>query len=232
MGATMPKSAMLMQYERELQSDLNQDKRDSWRIVREHVTARIAEAKAAAEEALNKRKPKEHHEMWTPNPDIKVQLNAPITSAPNKRSADLLKQVIAQFDVNAERYRKRDIDNNGTLDTFCNFYSRDYTRAMGCPLPEGLRANEMFDWLQTERARLLGWEEHDEHTAQRCADEGMCVLAVWKNPEPKKPGHIAPLIPSDGESGTFISNVGASNFARGHLSKGFGNKTPRFWVRP
>lgn len=227
MGAAVPHRRLMM-YERSLQDDLHNDKKDMWRVVREHVSASIAEAKSAAQEALNQRR---RQTMWL-NPDIRFQVNAPLTSTMKDRSPDLLEKVILQFDVHAARYAKRDIDGNGTVDTFCNFRTRDISRAMNCPLPEGLRANEMVTWLQTDRAKLLGWEEHDEHTAQRCADEGMFVVAAWANPNPKASGHIAPLMPARGEPGTFISNVGGTFFERGPLSRGFGDKRPRFWVHP
>lgn len=163
--------------------------------------------------------------------DISKAVIAPKQSTPQTRSTSELRDVIAQFEVLAPRYRKRDIDGNGTVETFCNFFTRDISRAMHAPLPEGFRANQMFDWLLQPAGRAAGWELCDEHTAQRAADAGLFAIAVWKNPD-GGPGHIAPLIPCEGQPGTWIANVGGTNFARGLISRGFGALKPSFFVHP
>ncbi len=162
--------------------------------------------------------------------DLTKPVLAPLQSTPATRSAAQLRAVVAQFDVRAQRYLRRDVTGDGRPETFCNFFARDISRAMHAPLPEGLRANQMFDWLENA-GRAEGWEEVDEHPAQRAADEGLFVVAAWKNPS-GGPGHITPLLPSEGQPGTWVANVGAANFARGALARAFGALKPSFFVHP
>lgn len=163
--------------------------------------------------------------------DLSKPVVAPLQSVPATRSGEMLKAVVFQFLVGAPRYAKRDVTGDGKPETFCNFFTRDVSRAMHAPLPEGMRANQMFDWLDGAEAKAAGWETCDEHTAQRAADEGLFVVAVWKNPS-GGPGHITPLIPSEGQPGTWVANVGANNFARGLLVRAFGGLKPSFFVHP
>lgn len=163
--------------------------------------------------------------------DLARPVVAPLQSTSATRSTEQLRAVIGQFEVRAPRYLKRDVDGNGTLETFCNFFTRDISEAMHAPLPRGMRANEMFDWLAGAEAKAAGWETTDEHTAQRAADEGLFAIACWKNPR-GGPGHITPLIPSEGQPGTWVANVGANNFARGLLVRAFGGLKPSFFVHP
>lgn len=164
--------------------------------------------------------------------DLSRPVTAPLQSTKETRSADQLRVVVGQFEVQSPRYVKRDVTGDGVPETFCNFFTRDVSRAMHAPLPEGMRANQMFDWLRLSLdAAREGWEEVPEHVAQGAADAGLFAVAVWKNPS-GGPGHITPLIPSEGQPGTWVANVGASNFARGTLARAFGNLRPRFWVHP
>lgn len=163
--------------------------------------------------------------------DLTRPLDAPVKSTLATRSAWLLIAVIWQFCVErAERFRKRDIDHDGRDDTFCNFFMKAVADAMGVTLPQ-LRANALAEWLSSPMGKAAGWEEVTEHVAQRMADEGQLACAVWSNPTGGS-GHVAPLVPSLGQPGTWTAQAGWSNFSRGQLASGFGDKLPTFFAHP
>lgn len=164
---------------------------------------------------------------------------APLTSKLENRSALLTIAIVWQFCLEStERFRKRDVTGDGRPETFCNFWAVAFAWAMGTPIPQ-LRANQLFEWFQSDEAKQQGWELVNEHVAQAMADTGQVAFAVWRNPEVtadgwEKPGHIAPIMPSLGETGTFLANVGASNFSRGRIATAFGDKLPAvlFFAHP
>lgn len=162
-----------------------------------------------------------------------VALVAPLKSTLQDRSAVRLAFVVAQFQLEtAFRWKKRDVDGRPGEETFCNFAAVAITTAMSVPLPQ-LRANEIALWLEGQSVDPhSGWEQVDEHTAQRMADEGQVAVAVWQNPQPGKPGHIAVLVPSLEEDGTWIAQAGVKNFTRGKLEAGFGPFKPLFYAHP
>lgn len=159
------------------------------------------------------------------------------TSTLQTRSPELLMAILAEHQFRGfGRYRKRDVDNNGTLDTFCNVHTVDVAEAMGVILPRGLRANQIITWLTASpEARAHGWEQltgtDAAHVAQRMADEGQLAIGAWFNLN-GGPGHLAPLEPSMGELGVWVSNVGASNFLRGRVEQAFGNVAVTYFVHP
>ncbi len=153
------------------------------------------------------------------------------TSTTANRSAELLCDILAEHQLRgAARYRKRDLDGDGTQETFCNVHSADVAEAMGVLLPRGLRANQLVLWLASMGIRE-GWEQVTEHAARAMADEGQLVFPTWFNRN-GGPGHIAPLEPSLGEPGLWLSNVGASNFLRGTLAQAFGSLPVTFFAHP
>ncbi len=164
--------------------------------------------------------------------DLNQPLKAPLTSSVLNRSGVRLAFVVAQFCLEtAERFRKRDTDGKPGDETFCNFAAVAITAAMGVPLPQ-MRANAIAVWLEGQVLdQYSGWERVDEHTAQRMADEGQVAVAVWAN-STGGPGHIAVLVPSLDEGGTWIAQAGAINFTRGPLARGFGNYEPEFFAHP
>jgi hypothetical protein len=164
--------------------------------------------------------------------DLAQPLKAPITSSVLNRSPERLAFLVAQFHLEtAERFRKRDTDGKPGDETFCNFAAVAISTAMGVPLPQ-LRANALAVWLEGQALDThSGWELMDAHVAQRMADEGQLALAVWTNPT-GGPGHIAVLVPSLDEPGTWIAQAGLSNFTRGLLVRGFGDKVPLFYGHP
>lgn len=171
------------------------------------------------------------HPAWL-HSDLNTPLNPPLRSSVTNRSPERLAFVVAQFHLEtAERFRKRDTDGRPGDETFCNFAAVAITDALGVPLPQ-LRANAIALWLEGQVLDVhSGWERVDEHTAQRMADEGQVALAVWQN-STGGPGHIAVLVPSLDEGGTWIAQAGAVNFTRGPLTKGFGNYEPEFFAHP
>lgn len=148
---------------------------------------------------------------------------------PSTRSASMLAKVVEQFQVEtAPRYARRDITGDGRAETFCNAFARDVMGALGCPLPWGLRANELTAWL-TGDGREYGWGQVDAHQARSLAEEGLPVLACWFNRN-AGPGHIAVVVPSRGADGLWIAQAGAHNFTRGELSRGFGSLPVSFFA--
>ena len=102
--------------------------------------------------------------------------------------------------------------------------------AMGAPIL-GARANDQVAWLASSDARQRGWGGVTEHAAVGCAEEGMLVLAGWHS-RGAGPGHIAVVVPSLDEPGTWIAQAGARCFSRGLLAGGFGARFVDFWVHP
>lgn len=164
--------------------------------------------------------------------DLNTPLKAPLTSSVLNRSGVRLYAVVAQFLLEvAERFRRRDTDGKPGDETFCNFAAVAITTAMGVPIPQ-VRANAIAVWLEGQTLDPhSGWERVDEHTAQRMADEGQVAVAVWVN-STGGPGHIAVLVPSLDEGGTWIAQAGGVNFTRGLLVRGFGDKEPEFFSHP
>jgi hypothetical protein len=61
-----------------------------------------------------------------------------------------------------------------------------------------LLANAQADWLASEAGAQAGWRSvTDMSEAQRLANEGNLVLALYQNPNPHVPGHIAIVRPSE-----------------------------------
>ena len=91
-----------------------------------------------------------------------------------------------------------------------------------------LLANAQFDWLSTDKARRLGWSPvPDGITAQKFANKGRIVIAIYKNPDPAKHGHVAIVRPFEKPEslirleGPQIIQAGASNYISTSLKEGF-----------
>ena len=100
---------------------------------------------------------------------------------------------------------------------------------------ETLLANAQHDWLGSAEGRKFGWlAVPSPLEAQRIANRGFLVVASYKEPDPKKAGHIAIVRPSmRGEGaierdGPEIIQAGGTNFNAGTVRTGFGNH-PAAW---
>lgn len=99
-----------------------------------------------------------------------------------------------------------------------------------------LLANAQYDWLAEEGA-AQGWQPvEDAVAAQRRANEGWFVVAVYKSHRDNKPGHIAIVRPSERdaasirEEGPQVTQAGATNYRSVPLSVGFAGH-PAAWGR-
>lgn len=135
--------------------------------------------------------------------------------------------VIEQF-ANQGRYVRRDVDKDGDLDTFCNFFARDVMLAYSCPLPR-MKANGMHYWLSGDDGRKAGWLSSTEAQAMVSAEQGRPTLASWANEA--GPGHIAVVRPSEYIGVVCIAQAGKNNFIAGTLTEGFGDIQPSFWTQ-
>lgn len=168
--------------------------------------------------------------------ELAARVESPVRGDVSNRSPWLLiAAVFSLFVESAERYRRRDVDGNGVIDTFCNFFVRDVCRLFGLELPASMRANELIAWLVSSEGRAAGWEqlavENDEHVAQAMADAGQLVIACWFNKN-GHPGHMALVVPSLGMPGVWIAQAGRNNFSRGVLAQGFGGLPVTFFAHP
>jgi len=95
------------------------------------------------------------------------------------------------------------------------------------PPPQTFLSNRQQQWLQKE-GKKLGWVRvKDMLKAQRLANEGVIVVASYRNPDPKKAGHIAMVRPAVisaekiTKSGPRICQAGATNYNDIDLKTGF-----------
>ena len=174
-------------------------------------------------------------EAWRPS-------SAAVTSDVSSRSAENLREVIDQFDVeNSGRYVPY---RNGTgADTYCNIFLWDVTRALGCEIPhyvdaqtgmprqypdvkgaKELGANSTYDWL-VEHGGSYGWREVSAEQAQAAANSGKPAVTAWNNPSGRA-GHVQVVCPSenggyDSLRGVTVAQSGARNSAYTYLSSTF-----------
>lgn len=158
------------------------------------------------------------------------------TSGTLLRTGEALATVVGQFDVeNNPRYTPRDGN------TYCNIFLWDVTKALGCEIPhtkatytnvngtvvfkaEERNANRTIDWL-INKGSEWGWRQVSKNSALDRVN-GVSVyptVAVWRNPNDAKPGHVALLVPSPVPTAVYITQSGASNFKCKTLESGFGS---------
>lgn len=177
---------------------------------------------------------------WLPDTPW-LPVTAPLTSGTAKRDPALTEGIVAQFAVEVSpRYQPRDDDGNGVRETFCNIFAMDVTTALGCGLPRvwpvasqwrELNANALVEWLASAAGRERGWQPATDVEAQQAVDEGRVAVACWHS-RGAGPGHIAVVVPSQGQPGTWIAQAGGRNSSRCKLAAGFGSKTVSFFVHP
>lgn len=159
-------------------------------------------------------------------------LDAVLRSGEDSRSPELLREVIAQFDVAfAPRYQPV---------TFCNVFVWDFTRAMGCEVPHWVKldgtpatpgqgselsVNGIVEWLRRHGPEQ-GWSEVDAAAAKDAANAGRPTLAAWLNSYGH--GHIAVVVASP--NGLRIAQAGMRCFADEPIEHGFGQLTPIFFT--
>ncbi len=97
-----------------------------------------------------------------------------------------------------------------------------------------LLANAQYDWLPA-KGRDAGWSAvADGVAAQDLANRGSLVVAVCKNHDPKKSGHIAIIRPGTktaaqiAAEGPDVVQAGGHNFNCASLKRGFANHPEAF----
>ncbi len=96
---------------------------------------------------------------------------------------------------------------------------------------QDLLSNAQFDWLPTTQARAQAWKHipsDNRYTqAQDLANKGFVVVAVVKNNDDRKPGHIALVMPAVitdkdlTDNGPQIIMAGIKNYTTISLKAGF-----------
>jgi hypothetical protein len=129
-------------------------------------------------------------------------------------------------------------DKTGGPKTHCSLFAAAVCWKLDAPLlsppPQTLLANRQQDWLFDE-GKKKGWKKLDDALeAQKLANEGVLVLASYKNPDAKKAGHIAVVRPSEidaaalKKSGPRITQAGATNYEDTDVKTGFKNHPGAF----
>ncbi|MGA3263412.1 MAG: hypothetical protein ABSC47_05130 [Terracidiphilus sp.] len=98
-----------------------------------------------------------------------------------------------------------------------------------------LLANAQADWLAGDAGAQAGWRRvSDMREAQRLANQGNLVLALYQNPDRNVPGHIAVVRPSEKTSKALVENglemiqAGQRNYTKVSARFGFQNH-PGAW---
>lgn len=159
-----------------------------------------------------------------------------LTNGSDNRSAANLLAVVAQFPIDDPFYAP------GYGLTWCNIFIWHVTLHLCAELPHWIRgfetrANDLYLWLDHKlqnggamQGPEMGWREVEEHEARALANQGHPVVAAWFNPNPKKSGHIALVIPSVNEV-TMVAQAGARCTLSAPLAACFGGCKPvRFWA--
>jgi len=94
-----------------------------------------------------------------------------------------------------------------------------------------LLSNAQFEWLASPQGINAGWRKVEGNSvyaqAQSYANRGMVVIAICKNPDDTKPGHVALVMPGDmaneklENEGPKLIMAGTHNFNKISLKAGF-----------
>lgn len=164
--------------------------------------------------------------------------SCPIVSyAERPRTQAALFRSCLQFDVARNpRYRQ---NQQGKLETYCNIFAWDVSRALGCEIPHWLEdangdrrelsALGCIEWLR-ESGDAAGWRASSREGATSAVVLGQPTVVTWQNPKPGHSSHIAVVLPP--HAGELrIAQAGASNLFDVPLAQGFGGAEPlEFWV--
>lgn len=110
--------------------------------------------------------------------------------------------------------------------TLCNGYANVFSTALGCPIPP-IKANDQYEWLLSNEAKMQKWQECDRATAIARANLGYPVAIAAKNPVGN--GHIGFGMPEPLVNGMrpgkklYCSAAGATNYAKIEFEKSFGH---------
>ena len=126
-------------------------------------------------------------------------------------------------------------DNGHGNATHCSAFAASVAESFGAyllrPPQHGqiLLANAQTGWLDGEDAVKQGWRKvNGMREAQTLANRGRLVVAAFKSPNPRKPGHIAIVRPSSKSvaelerDGPQIIQAGFTNALSTTVHKGFG----------
>ena len=129
----------------------------------------------------------------------------------------------------------------GVKSSHCSAYAAAVADQMGIyllrPPAHGLAllANAQHAWLASDDGAAHGWRPvATPRQAQADANAGRLVVAVFRAPDPKRPGHIAVVRPAVrtaadlDERGPEITQAGGTNYADTTVSTGF-NRHPGAW---
>ena len=118
--------------------------------------------------------------------------------------------------------------------THCSTYAAAMAERAGIYLlrppahGQTLLANAQMAWLDSSAGRTDGWSPvATPAEAQAAANRGELVVAVYRNPDPNKPGHIAVLRPSDKTAaelerdGPEEAQAGSHNWPDTNVAEGF-----------
>ena len=137
-------------------------------------------------------------------------------------------------------WRSGDSTNGKPGKTHCSAFVASACERMGIYIlrpPEHAQknlANAQWQWLENE-GKPHGWKPTaTPFEAQRLANEGQIVVAVFQNPDSLKPGHIALIRPSGKPESTIrsegpqITQAGGTNDTSTSLAQGF-RRHPGAW---
>lgn len=107
-------------------------------------------------------------------------------------------------------WQRRDVNNDGHPDTFCNQALEASLVAQSCPIPKGLLANEQADYFVSQKGRDEGWIEVTQlDLVERMAGDGFVVVGFLKA---TGHGHVVRIVPgADGSPGLHTWQAGRRN---------------------
>lgn len=109
--------------------------------------------------------------------------------------------------------------------TRCNGYAGVFFGAMGCPIPVGMTANQLFVWFFDQNGKASGWRECSLLEAIGRANGGYPVAIVA---EDQPHGHIGVGVPNkDDLTQLYCTAAGASNTQKQSVALQFGKLAGR-----
>lgn len=164
---------------------------------------------------------------------------APTTSDLTDRSAYRYFSVIEQFHVEQSPRYAPDVN------TYCNIFVWDVTRAMNAEIPHWIinndpeassaigasgafsvgpqdrqetRVNDLVDWLK-DYGQAHGWRRVDARMAEQMAEEGRPSIAIAASVDPSHAGHVAMIRPAtvNDPRGPALTQAGRKDRDASHL---------------